>query len=313
MAGQGVALQPESAAGASSPFGWREAECPWWASRLAKLTVRDGFHTLATVITAESYTLGYDNVAVSFVGARRARTHAAFALPRLQPGMRLLDCGCGPGTISLDFARMVAPGEVIGIDREESQLELARAAARAQGVQNVRFEAASIYSLPYDDESFEGVFAHALFEHLKEPARALAELRRVLKPGGFAALRSPDWGGFLITPETPAIREAVDYFKFLQHQHGGDTEVGRKLKGLLAGAGFTRHTPSGAYEFCEPLSYMTDVLIARIENSLVRDDAVARGWMTEARARELVAGVREFSQRPDGVFAIAWCEIIGVK
>jgi hypothetical protein len=117
----------------------------------------------------------------------------------------------------------------------------------------------------------------------------------------------------LITPETPAIRDAIAYFKFLQHQHGGDTEVGRKLKGLLAGTGYTRLASSGTYEFCEPLSYMTDVLIARIENSLGRDDAVARGWMTEARARELVAGIREFSERPDGVFAIAWCEIIGVK
>lgn len=277
------------------------------------LTTPGGFHTLAAVITAESYTLGYDNVAVSFVGARRARTHAAFVLPHLKPGMRLLDCGCGPGTISLDFARLVAPGEVVGIDREESQLELARQAALNQGVPNVRFERASIYSLPYADGSFDGVFAHALFEHLKEPARALAELRRVLKPGGFVALRSPDWGGFLVTPETPAIREAMSYFRFLQHQHGGDTEAGRKLKGLLRATGFTGLVPLGTYEFCEPLSYMTDILIARIENSLVRDDAVARGWMTEARAQELVAGVREFSQCADGVFAIAWCEIIGVK
>lgn len=261
----------------------------------------------------ESYTLGYGIDAVSFVGRRTVQSHAAFLIPRLKPGLRVLDCGCGPGTISMGLARLVAPGEVVGIDREPSQLELARNNAHAHGVTNVRFETASVYELPYPDSSFDLVFSHALFEHLKEPSRALREFWRVLKPGGMVALRSPDWGGFLISPETPALNDAVEYFKFLQSQNGGNVYVGRTLKALLNTAGFTEISATATYECCEPLSYITDFLATRIEESVSRDEAIERGWSTEARIAEMGAALRGLSQEPGALFALAWCEVIGTK
>jgi len=105
-----------------------------------------------------------------------------------------------PGTITLDLAQRVAPGEIVGIDREHSQLALAREAARDRGLANATFQIASLYELPFPNASFDFAFAHALFEHLKEPLQALVEIRRVLKPGGLVALRSPDWAGFFLLP-----------------------------------------------------------------------------------------------------------------
>src|SRR6185436_3740511 len=105
----------------------------------------------------------------------------------LKPGMRLLDCGCGPGGITVGLAQRVSPGEVIGVDVGGAQLEHARERASTAKV-STTFREASIYSLPFLDAEFDAVFSHALFEHLPEPLQALAEIYRVLKPGGCVGL-----------------------------------------------------------------------------------------------------------------------------
>src|SRR5512132_437390 len=117
----------------------------------------------------EEYTMGYGPAAVALMGARSAQTHAAFFLPHLKPGMRLLDCGCGPGTVTLGFAEMVAPGSAIGTDIEASQMALATETAIKRGISNARFEPASIYELPFEDSSFDAVFMSALIGNLREP------------------------------------------------------------------------------------------------------------------------------------------------
>src|SRR5204863_9529417 len=109
---------------------------------------------------------GYTENATALMARRRLDTHAAFLKPHLRAGLRVLDVGCGPGSITLDIGRAVAPGQVVGLDREASQVELARSAAPGEGVGNVSFERGSVYSLPFPDGSFEIVFAHAVFEHL---------------------------------------------------------------------------------------------------------------------------------------------------
>src|SRR5258708_6746577 len=94
---------------------------------------------------------------------RTAAREAAFLLPHLQPGMRLLDCGFGPGTITLGLAEFVAPGEVVGVDLEARQVDAARRRADDQGITNVRFERGDLYALPFPDASFDVVFANAVF------------------------------------------------------------------------------------------------------------------------------------------------------
>src|SRR5512142_1845750 len=106
----------------------------------------------------------------AWFGLRQAESHAAFFTPYLSPGMRLLDCGCGPGSITCGLAGIVAPGGVVGIDL------YAKALDAAQSVSNVRFQAASVYELPFPDGSFDAVFSHAVLEHLAEPLKALAEM-----------------------------------------------------------------------------------------------------------------------------------------
>src|SRR5688572_23672212 len=170
-----------------------------FASVPSKKRLSAAYHQMTPA--TESYTPGYTQNASDFMAQRTAQNHAAFLLPHLRDSARVLDCGCGPGSVSCDLAKIVASGHVTGIDREASQIERARSHAASRRLANTTFEVGSIYELPFPDSSFDVVFAHALFEHLSSPATALAEVRRVLSPGGLVALRSPDWGGFIVGPD----------------------------------------------------------------------------------------------------------------
>lgn len=130
----------------------------------------------------EKYIPGYSSNATSFMANRSVDSHAAFFKPYLQPGMKLLDCGCGPGTITLGFAEIIAPGTVTGTDIGSSQISIAHENALKQDISNVDFVEGNIYNLPFLDNSFDAAFSHAVLEHLQEPTKALQELLRVLKP-----------------------------------------------------------------------------------------------------------------------------------
>src|SRR5215510_9525920 len=92
------------------------------------------------------------------VFARRTGRVAAFLTPHLRAGMRLIDCGCGPGSITVDLAQTVAPGAVVGIDLREDALAQGRALAEQRSIANVTFQTASVYRLPYPDGSFDAAF-----------------------------------------------------------------------------------------------------------------------------------------------------------
>ena len=142
---------------------------------------------------SDRYTHGHHASVVGQHARRTAEREAAYLLPRLQPGMRLLDVGCGPGTITTGLARAVAPGETVGIEVVPDVLVQAREHAASEGVTNVRFEEASVYALPYADVSFDVAHAHQVLQHLTKPEDAAREVLRVLKPGGLFAVRDADY------------------------------------------------------------------------------------------------------------------------
>jgi SAM-dependent methyltransferase len=250
--------------------------------------------TNTTNTMTEAYTPGYTKTASNFMAQRSAVSHAKFLLPHLDATSRLLDCGCGPGSMSCDFATIVVSGHVEGIDQEQSQIDLACARAAEQGLTNTTFTIGSIYDLPYADASFDIVFAHAIFEHIASPEKALAEMLRVLEPGGLVAIRSPDWGGFIVGPEMPGLQAAIDSYANLQLANGGDTHIGRKLPRLLRTSGFDTVQFSATYDCSQSPSLIADVMALKL---------------TDVDANAL----RSWSVDPDAFFAQAWCEVLGTK
>ena len=246
----------------------------------------------------ETYTPGYSEPSLRLMLKRTAAKHAAFFTPFLRRGMRVLDCGCGPGTISLDLANLVSPGQVVGIDLERTQLCSAQNSSREQGI-NARFALASVYDLPFADGQFDAVFAHALFEHLRAPLKALSEMRRVLRSSGLVGLRSPDWAGWLVYPPSPLIEQGFNSFKEMQIANGGNPHVGRALKGLLRESGFSNVSLSASYELVYDPAFFIDWLASCLE---------LRG-STELRQND--KEVRAWREHPDAFVAVSWFEGLG--
>ena len=118
------------------------------------------------------YTMGYRDEWRQVLDRRSAPSNAGHLLPHLRPGMRVLDLGCGPGSISIGLAQAVAPGKLYGIDLERSQVDIARAGARAAGVDNAEFAVGDAVRLPFADGFFDVAHCHALLMHVANPARS---------------------------------------------------------------------------------------------------------------------------------------------
>jgi ubiquinone/menaquinone biosynthesis C-methylase UbiE len=243
----------------------------------------------------EQYTPGHSRNATEFMAVRSLQTHGAFIRPYLQPGMKILDCGCGPGGISAGLAEAVgSSGQVIGIDSAESQV----AVARNRSTANLRFEVGSVYLLPFADNTFDLVFSHALFEHLAHPARGIQELLRVLRPGGIAGLCSPDWGGFIVSPANPRVENAISSYRALQEKNGGDTLAGRKLGSWLKEADFSVEKLGARYECYSDSKLIAEYLAIQLEQTGILEPAAA---------------LREWAALPWSLFAQAWVSAIGLK
>jgi ubiquinone/menaquinone biosynthesis C-methylase UbiE len=106
--------------------------------------------------TAETYSHRDNPVMEAWMAARTATSEAAFFLPYLRPGMNLLDVGCGPGTITLGLGEVVAPGAVVGIDLQPTEVAKARTLAAERRARNARFAVGNGYRLPFPGASFDG-------------------------------------------------------------------------------------------------------------------------------------------------------------
>jgi SAM-dependent methyltransferase len=208
---------------------------------------------------------------------RTAQRCAAFFLDELAPGMSLIDVGCGPGTITVDLAGRVAPGRVVGVDADRSQTALAAGEA-ARCDLRARFETADPADLPFADAAFDRAFSHGMLEHLADPAAALSEIRRVLRPGGRIGVCVADWCHALVEPADPGVRRAVELHVADRRRAGADPGVGHRLAGLLARAGFT-DVRLGARLDVQDVGPMSAYLGRRLDDLGVREAAdAARRW-----------------------------------
>jgi ubiquinone/menaquinone biosynthesis C-methylase UbiE len=244
------------------------------------------------------------------VFARRTGAGAAFFLQHLRPGMRLIDCGCGPGSITVDLAQAVTPGEAIGIDLREEALTHGRQLARDRGLSNVMFQVANVYQLPFPDAAFDAAFAGAVLQHLAAPLAALTEMRRVLTPGGVIGIMD---GSSTITfryPTNPLL-EAWDKLRGRERAYRtGRPAEALQLRVLLREAGFTQTQASGAMttEAGPPAGTLEETRrVAQNHVLQLRGVygklALEQGWVTPQELEQMAEALLAWGDAPDAFYA----------
>jgi SAM-dependent methyltransferase len=226
---------------------------------------------------------------------RRAATLAPIKaemrrLAAVAPGEVVVDLGCGAGH---DLAELARSGHrAVGMDRSEIMLDQARARVAAAAVRP-GLARALVEALPFRTATVAACLADRVLQHVADPAAVLAEVRRVLSPGGRLVIFEPDWGTFSIDLADSDGAQALS-----SCVAGGVAQrrIGLQLHGLLVRAGFTgidcRQMPVGVTN------------LARLQQSTSLDLALRRavrtGLLSQDRAERLEQAMTDASA--DGTF-----------
>jgi len=262
----------------------------------------------------EIYTIGYSDKLRKLMSRRTAADCAGFFLPHLHSGMTVLDCGCGPGSITVDFAQLLAPGFAVGVDSQVAQVEAAKALAADRAVGNAYFYTANTYDLPFGDASFDAVFAHSLLVHLREPLRAIEEMRRVLKPDGVLAIVDSDYGARIWSPSTPLFDQFQKLFLRVLEHNGASLYYARHQRALLRKAGFTQtvgYTSSVGFGTVEATRISAAAWEECAHTRAFVETVLAQGWADETMLAAMFTELRNWAERPDAFNALLTCAAIG--
>lgn len=264
----------------------------------------------------ERYTHGHHAAVVGAHATRTAATSAAFLLPHLQRGQQVLDVGCGPGSITVDLAVLVEPGEVTGVDRAEAVLAAARALAVERDVTNVRFEQANVYELPYAKDSFDVVHAHQLLQHLVRPVDALVEMRRVVRRGGVVAVRDADYATMIHAPNDPRLDRWLELYHQVARANEAEPDAGRHLRSWMHRAGLTEETTTATawcYADATTCTWWAQQWASRVTEGSFADQALEQGFATAQELGDIATAWLQWAARPDAFFSFLNGEVLGRK
>ncbi len=264
-------------------------------------------------MTDVPYTHGHHDSVLRSHRWRTAENSAAYLLPHLRAGIGLLDVGCGPGTITLDLAGRVAPGRVVGIDASAAVIEKARALVTDGDLPSVTFEVGDLFDLPFDDDSFDVVHAHQVLQHVGDPLAALAEMRRVCRPGGVVAVRDSDYPGMRYFPDDSELERALLAYGAVTRVNGASWDAGRRLLSWANRSEFTEVLPSAStwcYATPEHREWWGDLWADRFTESALADQLVTYGIASAEDLVSFSAAWRRWASSPDGWFAVLHGEVI---
>ena len=259
------------------------------------------------------YTHGHSAAVLSAHSRRGAADSAAYLLAHLRAGMDLLDVGCGPASITADLAERVAPGRVVGLDAAAGALEAARATLRERGLsEQVELTCGDIMALPFEDASFDVVHAHQVLQHLADPVGALAEMRRVTRPGGIVAVRDAVYSAMTWFPEPAGMEQWRSVYMATARANGGEPDAGSRLLSWARAAGFTDVTASAStwcYATPADRAWQSETWAQRCLTSF-GPRAVELGLADRADLEAMAQAWRQWGASEDAWFVVVHGEVL---
>jgi 2-polyprenyl-3-methyl-5-hydroxy-6-metoxy-1,4-benzoquinol methylase len=263
-------------------------------------------------MTTARYTHGHGAAVLRSHRWRTAENSVGYLLGALQPDMRILDVGCGPGTITLDLAELVTDGRVTALEPAAAALDEARAGAEARGLTNVDFVEATLERADLAEASYDVVHTHQVLHHVSDPVGMLAEMRRLCRPGGLVAARESDFGAFTYWPDLPGLAAWNELFHRITRRNGGEPDAGRRLLSWARAAGLAEIT-STASVWCfstpDDRAWWGGSWADRVTGRAFTEQALAAG----ASAADLAAiadAWREWAAAEDGWFLVPHGEVL---
>ena len=264
----------------------------------------------------ERYTLGYSPQTIQQFQRRTAAKEAGFLLPHLSAGMRLLDCGCGPGSITVGLAETVAPGQVVGVDIEPDEYRLAWSQATKRIGANLRFAIADVYRLPFGGNVFDAAFLHNVLSHLRNPLDVLKGIYRLLRSGGVIGISHPDFSGSLISPSDPLLDRGHELYWRLVEHNGGNPAIGKHQRGLLHEAGFVRIEAVAKYSTIatqEAVRMRAEHGMRMFGESAITQQMIGLGWTDRPELERIIGAWRKWNEQPGAFMAHATVTALGWK
>ena len=166
--------------------------------------------------------------------------------------------------------------------------------------------------------SFDAAFAQTLLEHLREPLRALREIKRVLKPGGVVGIADPDHGAMLREPPSPLVDDAHQLMMRVVKHNGGDNFRARRHRQLLREVGFARPVAGattetvGAWGTPEDTRMFAAWEASHLSQPHIIELMTAQGWANQATLEAMAEATLAWGEHPDafiaflGVTAVGW-------
>jgi len=245
--------------------------------------------------------------------------HLVPTLKRLaeeKPNIKLLDIGCGSGSITASLAQIIPQGHVTAMDISEEVLQKAAALAESQGVTNISFTTGNVFNLPYEDNTFDAVHAQQLLGHLKDYVSAIKEMIRVTRPAGVVALREMVLRSMSWYPADPLLDK---WFSIICQQlevagtANDAATIGMKAGCLKAGCK-EQDVASTAGTWCWTTDEDRDAWggswAGRVVNSDYASRAIESGLATREELLEISQAWTRWKNDPEAWFAVLHAEAL---